>query len=179
MSAFCGSCGTPRQAGARFCMNCGGAFPEDRFCPTCKQTWPQGVPWSDEASLIAQQAPRQQEADLDLAVSWQAGLYFAGERRVHFDGAEWRGTELRQGQHVPVSHEVLAGFDPEAEGAVLLRVDDSEGVRLRAPNPGPDYVPNIDCGNCGYPIGSPGDACSVCGTTNVGPKFNPASLNLE
>lgn len=176
MVGFCGSCGTPRQSGASFCMNCGGAFPEDRACPTCGQMWPASVPWPVE-SPQAYEPETWNESDVERPKTWRVGLYYAKDRRVYFDGAHWSETELRQGKHTAVPNAILNSFDPEDVGAVLLFAEDRGGGGTRAPLIGPDYVPNTDCGNCGYPIEKVGDSCAVCGTTNLGPEFNPAALN--
>jgi len=176
MVGYCGSCGTPRQDGAGFCMNCGSALPENHACPTCGQVWPAGVPWPMESGP-EHEAESPNMAEGAVPTMWRVGLYFAEDRRVYFDGSYWTETELKDDEHMSMPDAILTEFDPKEAGAVLLVGEDGVHGGSRAPMVGPEYIPNIDCGNCGYPVEGAGYHCVVCGTKNLGPEFNPAALN--
>lgn len=171
MAGFCGSCGTPRQEGAQFCMTCGAAFPVQHTCPTCGQNWPSDRPWTGVSSPAASGA-----AVAPAGVVWASGLYVVADRRIFFDGSIW--CEATEVDGVPVANTAvpLPTFDPEAERPELLMADGG-GNRVRGPMPGADYMPSRDCGNCGFPRTSDATVCEVCGTSNVGPSFDPSALN--
>jgi|AACY02.2.fsa_nt_gi hypothetical protein len=47
----------------------------------------------------------------------------------------------------------------------------------RGPTLGEDYIPGQDCGNCGEPLRLQDGTCSLCGSRNTGPTFNPALMS--
>jgi predicted amidophosphoribosyltransferase len=47
----------------------------------------------------------------------------------------------------------------------------------RGPELGEGYIPEQDCGNCGVPLNLQDGTCSMCGSRNTGPTFNPALMS--
>lgn len=170
MAGFCGSCGTPRQEGAQFCMTCGTPLPSQHICPTCGQNWPPDRPWTDGAAGM----PATQAAPVGQV--WASGLYVIADRRIYFDGNSWFEATEVDGSPTPNTSLPLPNLDVEAQKPELLMADGG-GNRVRGPLPGVDYLPSRDCGNCGFPRSSDSGACEICGTSNVGPSFDPSALN--
>jgi hypothetical protein len=169
-----------------FCSGCGTKFQSvARMCPTCGQTWPEQSPAERSGPQPQLQPQPQQVADvlppLDLASSDSfpdpppRGAYSSDDGTVYFDGADWFRSRDLGGVWIPVASERVAAFDPVARHAVLLVAEAALEGTLdlpRGPLLGPDYVPERDCGNCGFERLAEGP-CPTCGTLNTGPTFVP------
>ena len=181
MSGYCSACGRPRVHGDIFCSGCGTKFQSvPRLCPTCGQTWPEQSR-SEQPALQPQQVDgallsvelRANDSFLDVPAR---GAYSSDDGPVYFDGASWFRSRDLGGVWIPIASELLAAFDPLARHAALLVAEASRQGNLdlpRGPLLGPDYVPERDCGNCGFERPSMAGPCPTCGTLNTGPAFIP------
>jgi hypothetical protein len=164
-----------------FCSGCGTKFQSvPRLCPTCGQTWPEQA--QDERSGLQSQQIDGSLPPVDLRASdsfphpTPRGAYSSDDGTVYFDGASWFRSRDLGGVWIPITSELIAAFDPLARHAVLLVAEAALGGNLdlpRGPLLGPDYVPERDCGNCGFERPSTAGPCQTCGTLNTGPAFIP------
>jgi len=128
------------------------------------------LPIGSATASVAEASAKAQPADPPAR-----GAYSSDDGAVYFDGAAWFHARDLGGVWIPITSEKLAGFDPLERKAVLLVAEASpEGNPFlpRGPLLGPEYVPDRDCGNCGFEKPSAGP-CLSCGTTNTGPAFLP------
>ena len=164
-----------------FCSGCGTKFVSvPHLCPTCGQTWPEQVVL-EQPGLGPNQVPvALRPIDVHAGPAFPdpppRGAYSSDDGTAYSDGASWPRSRDPGGVWIPIASEPLPGFQPVARNALLLVAEASPQGALdlpRGPLLGPDYVPERDCGNCGFERSSTEGPCPTCGTMNTGPAFVP------